>query len=416
MKIMKRTNFVTKLISVILFLFLAAYFGIYLVQSITDPLVTAPAISMQTQVSFSAPGLIVREEQVVSVPHPIVASLVQEGERVSVGMAYLAAFSSTEDLERDMRRNQIQREIHELEARMAAGDGPEQIVLVEGEIRRQIGEMRYAINRGNLRDLEARTIALLTLSSDRGGLEERLDYLRAEQTALGTAPSATRHIYAHRPGIYSARVDGFEHISPADFDRMDVPALTELLYWRPADVDTGGGKLITASTWYYMALVPEEEAEHLYARLYGSLPNRVMVTFSGLDAANVDMQVHALGQQEEGSSYRLAIFSSITGLVDTLGLRQTEALVTYNTFTGIRVPREALHFGELDPETGEPLTYVFTLTANIAERKFVEVIYTGVDYYLVLPDNERTPAHAALREGNTLIVRGRDIHHGRVVR
>ena len=417
MKVMKRTNFVTKLISVILFIFLAVYLAIYLVQSITDPLLTAPAVTTQAQESFPASGLIVREEQVVFVPHPIVASLVREGERVSAGMAYLATFSSAQDLERDMRRNQVEREISELEARMTVGDGPEQTIWMEGEIRRQIGDMRHAANQGNLGDLETRTVALLTLSGDKGGLEERLAVLRAERAALGNADSNVRHIYADRPGFFSSRVDGFEHVGPGDFARLDVAALTELLAWRPENVETGAGKLIAGPSWYYVALVPEEEVETLYERLYGSLPNRVMVTFSGLDASNFDMRVHALGEPEEESDYRVVVFSSITGMVETLSLRQVDARITCNVFTGIRVPQEALRRGEPDPETGaETYAYVFTLTANIAERKFVRVIFAGDGYYLVLPDNDRTPAHASLRDGNIIIVRGRDLAPGRVVR
>ena len=415
MKTMKRTNFVTKLISAILFVSLALYLGIYLVQSLTDPLLTAPAITMQTQESLSASGLILREEQVIHLAHPIVANLVEEGERVSVGMAYLIAFESSQDLERDMRRNQITREIAELETRMAAGDGPEQIILMEGEIRRQAGDLRHAVARGNLRDLEARAISLLALSGDRGDLQNRLEQLRAELLTLGATLANTHLIHADRSGVYSARVDGFEHIGPGDFNQMDASTLSDLLDWRPVDVDAGAGKLITGSAWYFAALIPEEEVERLYQRLYGDLPNRIMVTFPGIDATSVDMRVHALGPPEEGD-YQVVIFSSITGLRDTLALRQVEAELIFNTFTGIRVPREALHREEPNPDTGVAGTYVFTLTANIAERKFVEVIYEGADYYLVLPDNHRTPVHAALREGNTLIVRGRDLHPGRVVR
>ena len=106
---MKRTNATTKFISVLLCGFLLVYFGVYLVQSVRNPLRTAPAISMQAEEGFFAPGILIRDETVITATHPVVESLVREGERVSVGMAYLVAYASEQDRELDIRRLQLLR-------------------------------------------------------------------------------------------------------------------------------------------------------------------------------------------------------------------------------------------------------------------------------------------------------------------
>jgi len=410
---MKRTNALTKLISLALFLFLAVYFGVYLVRSMQNPLQTAPAVTVQVEDGFFAPGILVREEQVVHVNQPITASLVREGERVSVGMAYLRAYANEGDRERNVRRAQLEYEITRLEGELSAGS-QQAGAGTEAEIRRQIREISYATRRGNLENLETQTVNLRaqSLAGDPAALRDRLALLRTMLSDLGNMSAPAQTIAAERAGVYSTRVDGFEYLGRQDLADMDVAEFRALLNHRyPADtIDRGVGKLITGSTWYYAALVPEAEARRLQRLLDREVPNRVTVSFAGISTSEVPMWVHALSEVENG--YAKAVFAANTALVETLGLRHVEARIIYNTFSGIRVPREALHRAAPHEETGVQPTYVFTLTVGLAEQKFVIVVYEGADFYLVRPDTVRTSVDASLREGNTIIVRGRDLHAG----
>jgi len=415
---MKRTNLITKLISVILCVFLLAYFAISLVQSVRNPLRTLLAVTAQTEESFFAQGIIIRDETVIAVEYPVVAALVQEGERVSVGMEFLIAYASEADRDRVARRGRLEQEIAYLESQLALGDDMHQTAGVEMEIRRQIQDMNYDIRRGNLMRIEDQTVALrtLVLAEDREGLRLRMESLQSELGELLRADIAAgvTTIVADQAGVYSARLDGFESLGPTDLTRLDVQVVQELIARPSVETPPRAGKLVRGSTWYYVALVSETEAVRLAERLVGDLPNRVLVRFSALEGTEISMRVHALGVPEEG--YRVAVFSATTALRETLGLRQVEGRIVCNTFTGIRVPHEALHWGEPNEETGVVPTYLFTLTVNVAERKFVRIIYEGADYYLVQPDTVRTTDAAALREGNTIIVRARDIYNGRVFR
>ena len=414
---MKRTNFVTKFISVVLFLFVLVYLGIYLFQSVQNPLRTAPAIIMQAQDSFFTQGVIIRAETVIEVPYPVVASIVREGERVSVGMDYLVAYDSPQDLEQGTRRNQVEQEIIHLEARLVSGSGMHQTAEVEAEVRRQIRDLGHATRQGDLSDLDAKTIQIrtLVLDGDREGLTRRLEALQAEYESLIGASTRVRPIAATQAGIFSARVDGHEHLGPADLSYLGVSELRYLMDdFRLSPPTAGPGKLVTGGTWYYATLVPESEAEQLQLRLDGAIPNRVTLTFAEINTVDIPMRVHVLSQPVDG--YRVAVFSANTALVETLGVRRAEAMVVFNTFTGFRVPKEAIHFGEPDPESDRVPTYLFTLVVRTAERKFVEIIYEGMGYYLVRPDNQRTNPESALREGNTIIVRGGDLYGGQVIR
>ena len=410
---MKRTNVAFTAISLVLFLFVVAYFGISMFQSLQSPLRTVSAVTAQAQESFFAPGLIIRQEVVSTPPYPVVASTVREGERVSVGMTYLVAYDSLQDLEQGARHNQLEQEIAHLEARLAQGADSQQ----ETEIRRQLRELSHATRQGEFEQLDAKMIALSTLllTGDETALTQRLATAQAEYDRQSGMVSSVRPIAATQAGIFSARVDGHEHLGPDTLGRLDVTSLQELLDARPqTEPASGPGKLIVGMTWYYAALVPQAEGQRLQAKLDGDRPNSVSVNFSGVGTAEIPMQVYSLGRPTDG--YQVAVFSANTALVETLGLRRAEAMIIYDTFTGIRVPKEALHRGDPDPETGHVPAYVFTLTAQMAELKFVEVLYTGADYYLVRPDNQRTSPEVSLREGNTIIVRAGDLYDGRIIR
>ena len=414
---MRRTNAVTKFISILLCGFLVAYFGVSIVQSMRNPLLTAPAIMMQTEDGFFASGIIVRDETVITVSHPVVSSLVREGERVSVGMAYMVAYATVADRDRDIRHGQLEREIAHLETLLAMDSGVHQVALQEAEVREQIRELGYATRMGNLERLEDQTVALrsLAMASDREGLVQRIGILEAELAVLQSAVSAANvtPIFADQSGLFSARLDGYEFLSPEDLRRFDAQVVRELLERRGTGLMAGAGKLVSGTTWYYVALVPESEVGQLADRLVGPVPNRVIVRFSGLPGLDIPMRVHSVGPYEDG--YRVTVFAANTAMAETLGLRQTEARIVFQTYSGIRVPREALHFGAPNAD-GVRSAYVFTLTLGSAERKFVQVVYEGEDFFLVRPDMARTTEAAALREGNSIIVRARELYDGRVFR
>jgi len=414
---MKRTNRVTVFISLILFLFLAVYFGASLIRSVQNPLRTTVAITMTTEEGFIASGIIVRDESVITVPHPVVTSLVREGERISVGMRYLLVYANESDRELSMRRAQLEYEIAQLEERLSIDSGTHQSAGLEAEIRLGLRDLSFSVRQGDLSDLEAQTISLRTLSlaGDRAGLQSRLETLQGALGRLGNLSAPVRSIEADRAGMYSTRIDGFEYLEPGALRELTAPALGELLERRynPDDIREGAGKLVRGSTWYYAALIPEAEFDMLYRRFAGDLANRVFLSVPGMHTSGISMRIHSLGDLENGQA--VAVFSSNIALIETLGIRHAEARIVHNTFTGIRIPAEALHWTEPN-NAGEQFSYVFTLTVGLAEQKFVVVVYEGADYYLVQADTERTNAEASLREGNTLILRGGTLYDGRIFR
>jgi len=116
------------------------------------------------------------------------------------------------------------------------------------------------------------------------------------------------------------------------------------------------------------------------------------------------MFVESIGRREDDSC--VVLFSSDRFIHNIAPLRQLRAEVVYNTVTGIRVPKEAVHLDD------DGTIYIFLQTGARAERVNVEIILITGDSYLVRDGAESgTP----LRAGSTIIVRANNLFHGKVV-
>lgn len=412
---MKRSNYLTRVITLLLFGFLLIYFSGMIIQALQNPLRTAPATFLEVEEGFITSGIIIREEYVLGVQYPILSSLVHDGERVSVGMAYLSAYATQADRERSARSRMLAEEIAQIQAQQGFYGGSEQRAMLEADIRRNLRELAQSTRAGDFSQVESQTIQVRTLSlaGNEGELQQRLTQLQNEQAAIQALGINVNQVTAHRAGVYHSRTDGFEYLDVDAVMALNRGELETLLARDTLQNNRdGAGKLVTSSTWYYVALIPQAEYEAFYLRYTRQILNRVLLRFEHVE--DVPMRVYYLGEIEDG--FAKVILASTTALADTLHLRHVEAQVTYRRVSGIAVPTDAVHFDEIDPETGRVTAYVFRLVANMAERAFVHIIYEGEDFYLVAPDMGRSTPAGALREGNTIIVRAGQLYHGRIVR
>jgi len=160
----------------------------------------------------------------------------------------------------------------------------------------------------------------------------------------------------------------------------------------------GTGKLITEFKWYFAALMDHEDAFQL------SSGQQNVVQFFGAYNADVEMRIENISRREDGLC--VVLFSSDRGLHEITPLRTLRADVVLGVVSGIRVPKEAIH---LDDDLN---TFVFLQTSGQAERVDVEIIKTIGDSYIV---RDGVEANTPLRVDSIIIVRARDLYHGKAV-
>ena len=248
---------------------------------------------------------------------------------------------------------------------------------------------------------------------------ELSDRLRAlnEQLAVLTQQSAqaTTRVTAPAPGVFSNLVDGYEsRLTPGTLDQL-TPALLQELIESPAGEDSGSmGKLITSNTWYFAANLPKEAADRLVRGRSATL------RFSGELNRDVEMTVSRIGSTQEGRT--LVVFSSNRYLTLTTLLRHQTAELIFESFSGLRIPKEALRLEEFtvqDPNASSgapPATVskigVYALVNGRAEFREAEIVTEGSDYYVVRPAG---PEKKLLRAGDSVIIHGTNLQDGMLV-
>lgn len=219
-----------------------------------------------------------------------------------------------------------------------------------------------------------------------GGLAVLCDEKESELAALKSSLSqVATSVAAPASGVFSGVADGYESlIDPVSVLDMTPSQLSGLLGRDVAAPGGTVGKLITSSTWYFAAILAEEDAK-------GLLEGRTYtISFSYDWFGQVDMTLEQIS--DPGKRAGRPAVSSRTNLADTTLLRvQTVDIVTQE-LQGIRIPRRALRVlteTVTDEETGETTetqyTAVYTVVGTQAELQRVNVLYTDENFYLVEP-------------------------------
>ena len=233
----------------------------------------------------------------------------------------------------------------------------------------------------------------------------QLQSLKSQRSALYKQSSgATTRITADRSGVFSSLVDGYESLlTPETVFQLTPSSLAAMMDSQSAD-EGAVGKLITSDRWYFAASLPNEGGTAL-------------LRFTGDFSQDVDMQVEQVGPTE--GEVTLVVFSSDRYLARTTLLRHQTAELIFESFSGLRVPKEAVRMiksTQKDEETGEEREVsklgVYVLVAGRAEFKGIQVVTEGGDYYVVKPTSTSSDA---LRAGDEVITQAIGLFDGQLL-
>lgn len=444
---MKQGTLITKIAMFILFAGVALYIAIYAVRSLTDPLATTMAYQDTLDDSVEVTGILVREEQVLSNGAAIMDILPEEGERVAAGKAVAILYQSQEALDRKKELQSLEQEREQLQAALNSGSSLSDAAKLEQQIISSILALHSSTADGDLSALESTALSLRTqvlqrefVYSASGGsaaaLTAAIATLDAQIAQLnGQSSAETRSVYAPCSGLFSWLTDGLEStLTPAALDSMTAAQIKAYTGGTSSASGTPVGKLITGDRWYFAAVVDPATAHRL------QIGDTITVSFSRDFTGEVDMRVERVGDEENDGC--ALVLSSTRNLKDVTLLRTQTVSLIFKRYTGIRVPKQALHmenFVSTSAETGEK-TYtqilgVYTVVGAKAEFKPVNIVREGSDYYLVAAAKEAsqsvvkqtadgeyflgTPSASQglpiLRAGDEVILSAPDLYNGKVI-
>ena len=399
---MKRTDRLSKFIAILLFLAFAAYAAVYTVRSLRDTTVTAQAVAADITLGGPASGIVIREETVLTSGERYIDVTVRDGAKVAAGAALATAMKSEAGLERANRMHALELEISRVSAALDELDSAADLTTRDEALRSAVSALNTAVARHELSGLDTCTLSLRSLlfSADASGVSKaELRTLQRELDSLRSSESSDAAVLtSERSGIFTTLTDGYESLSAADAAELTPAKLRELMD-SPGGVPAGAyGKLVTSYRWLFAAVMSETDAENL------TVGRTATLNFGRYYGADIYARVLSISEPEDGSV--AVVFRCDTALADTLAMRCVPANVVFAEYSGIRVPAKAV---ETDPASGE--SWIWTVTAMQLEHKKVDVLYADDDFAIIA----LSAAANALRDGNTVVVSGKDLYEGKVM-
>ena len=390
---MERSDSLIKFVSIAVLTALVIYIAISFYRSKTDPFQTVEASAFELSESMESQGFAVRQENVISASGNV-AVIISDGQKVSAGQAIAFRYNGAQAMERAQEMNDIRMRISQLNAAMAGKTGQELAA-------DSVLELSRAVSSGDLSGLYSLALNMDTYiiagqEIAQEDQESEIEALQAQLQGLVAESAAdTERIDADVEGTFTSAVDGFESVSPDMLEDISPDGLRGI-FSSPDMMELDSiGKLITGIRWYYAAIVEEDAAVWL------SPGDTVRLNFTRTYSASLNMTVESVGESRNGEC--VIVFSCDRFLQDVASLREMTATIVFESLSGIRVPKEAVHLDE----DGDTLVYI--LEGLQASAEYVDIIAESGDYYMVAESGD------GLRVGDQIITRASNLYDGAVV-
>ena len=390
------------------FLF-AAVIVIYVVSStlsgLSAPLRTVQAVEYESGVGCSLHGYIVREEQTLSAVMPLTNVTVAEGQKVARGQSVATSYADASARQRHSRVIALENELAELESAVGESATTLDQATMDAEIRTQLIRLSSLLGKHDLDTVgqlapsfKGIVLRRNATDADIAAIAAKADACRAELESLRLSEeSDTYSVDAPFGGYFSTTADGLETVLTPEGLSLMTPSSLEQSRPQPLPANTVG-KLIRGETWYYAAAVNTEDADRI------AVGNRVTVIFDGASALQCAMTVRNIGQSENGRC--VLVLSCDYYLPRMTSLRQIDAQLQFDTISGLRVPKEAVHVSQ-DGEVG-----VFVLESAVVKWKPIVILHDNGETYTVQLDRTSTQN---LWPGDEIILSADELYSGKVV-
>ncbi len=378
--------------------------GIQIYRYANDPLSTTLAYHATVSDTIEADGWVIRQEIALPTYDGALRQKAQEGEKVGTGQTVAMVYSDKNALTAVTQLEEQQLKLQQLQFAQSSFLDADAALKVDSTISETILSLRLATADGDYSEasgqMSALKSAILKRSHGYSSLEEieaAIAQTRQEIAGLQNSLSGAQAITAPQSGTFSAACDGYESVlTPEGLESLTPSELRGL----SATGSKGGCKLIVGSTWYYAAVISEEQAQGLSAgdevtlRLDKGLNQDVAVTVSCIS-------------QAEGGKVTVVLACN-RYLSEVTLLRHQKGQILLKSYTGLRVPASALRLDE-DGQAG-----VYCQVGSYAVFKPVDVLYRGDGFYLVQATAEAS-GERILRPGEQVLSSAAALRDGMVV-
>ena len=403
---MKRTDILTRAVSLLLFGALAFYLGVYLFRSLTNDVRYAPAVYVSLTESSEASGIIVRDETLVESSDRFLSVSAKEGSLVAVGDVIAVAYANEQALERASQIRELELKKQYISSVLSEHEDPATLTERDDAIKSAVLALSSAAIRKETEKLSSSALELSSLvMDDPEVMTTQVDLNLVTQelnTLYQTAANDTVAITAGRSGLFSAAADGYEYISPETAAGLSGEELRSLM-GQPREISGDvRGKLCSANEWFFAAIVSERDIASEQDEEGLTVGKTASLDFGRYYGKPLSAMVVSISAPAQGEC--AVVFRCTRAALEMLSVRRVSAEIVFDTHEGIRVPKEAVY-------ADEDGSFVYTLTGLQAEKKYIEIVWETEDYYLAGLSTEAS----ALRVGNEIILTSKELYDGKVM-
>lgn len=402
---MKQGKIYNKIITALVVVALLSYLVYAVYRAVSQPLSTVVAVEYEAGAGSHTSGYVVREETALTSPYPITVLSRREGEKVGEGQPLATGYQSSGAQERQNEIDALQTQLTQLQYASSYNYDPSNLAALDAELTAELLSYRQHVTRRDMTtavemgsELKGMVLRRESDATDFASIQSQISSVSTQLNALrAQGASETTQIAAEHAGYFSAAVDGYESVlTPARIKTITVSELASI----SASVvsDQSFGRLITDAQWYYVTVVP---TAHLAESTVG---DTVQVSFASEVHSSIEMRITRISEEDEG--YTLVVLSAADYIQNVSMLRSQNADIIFTSYSGIRVPKRALHLDEKNNPG------VFVLEATRAKWKNVTILHDNGESYIVALDKSSTDN---LWPGESIITDANDLYDGKVV-
>ncbi|MCI8624247.1 MAG: hypothetical protein HFG26_11385 [Provencibacterium sp.] len=377
---------------------------------------TQPAIEYVTSQSVSAKGVAIREETVLE-GHAgeDLSYLYTDGAHVSMEMPVARIVSSPEEINDQMKRDALQKELENLEAVAVSADV---LILQNDTVAQRVytdidtinasaalgdlsraGDLKYDI----LTQLNRRSLAT-SRTDEEEPFAGRIEELKREIESYGIEETTEENaVLAPAPGYFTKTVDGLEEV--LTFETMEKLSVDEFVGYINAPVENDEesiGRIITNHIWYYAVVINSSQVE-MFTEGY-----RVELDFGMTNQRPFLATVHKIITERDGAR-SIIIFECNEMGEELANMRSRKVEISVSELNGYKLPRDCKRYQ--NDQVG-----VYVLDASVIRFKPVEILYENEkEDYLILSTTFRKDK-LGLERFDEVIIGGYGLKDGKVLK
>ena len=385
--------------------------------------------------SIATSGYFIRDEKLIEYKGDgVVSYIVEDGEKVSKNQTVANVFSTSDDANAKQEIEKLNAQITALEQLEKTADT---ITITPDEIDRNISSLLvqatmnvsngdYTLADDNINDVLYNLNERQLVTGKLESFSDKINELKSQVKALeksSTGSQKSKNIKSTSSGYFVSTADGYEgiysikdieDIYPEDLDSDKI---------KPSEISENViGKTIESVYWYIACPVTAEQALEI--------KNADSLTIDLPLASNGTLNVSLVSlNQETKTSDAVAILRGDYMTEEIAGLRNENLSLNLETYTGLYVPKKAVHECELtktvedengkETEVTETVKGVYVETGGTLNFKQIVPIYSGEDYVICKqsPSDDEIFSYdvSILKLYDDVVVEGADLYDGKLV-